>query len=319
MTDRDTALSRMQEAMGPLPGRDRLVPADPRIEEEKSDGGITRRRITFTTEPGDRGWAWVIFPTAAATGGTKRPAMLCLHQTTDIGKDEPAGLGGLPNLHYALELARRGFVTIAPDYPGYGQSKPPTAYSLGYLSATMKGIWNHMRAVDVVSSLPFVAADRIGCIGHSLGGHNTLFVSAFEPRIKVAVTSCGFSRFTWSVNNWNVTNEAERNRKGNIADWSHDGYMPRIRTHYYCRAENMPFDFPDVLAAIAPRPLFINAPLEDCFRPEGVSECVELARPIYDRAGAGKWIVCENPPGGHDFPLAIREKAYGFVEAVLGR
>jgi len=309
-------LIKMQEVMGPLPGQERRVPPDVTVMEEVHENDLIRRRVTFVTEPGDRCWAWIICPKLVLTSGVKTPAMLCLHQTTAIGKDEPAGLGGLPNLHYARELALRGFVTIAPDYPGYGQYRS-NAYALGYQSATMKGIWNHMRAVDVLASLPFVDVGRIGCVGHSLGGHNTLFVTAFEPRIKLAVTSCGFTRFTWSVNNWNVIDEAERGRRGNIADWSHDGYMPRIRTHYNCRAEQMPFDFTDVLEAIAPRALFINAPLQDSFRHEGVRECVEHVTPAYQATGAMGRLVAVYPDCEHDFPVPVRDQAWAFVQANL--
>jgi len=35
---------------------------------------------------------------------------------------EPAGVSGDPTQDYALELAERGFVTISPDYPGFGAS-----------------------------------------------------------------------------------------------------------------------------------------------------------------------------------------------------
>ena len=88
--------------------------------------------------------------------------MLCLHQTTKIGKGEPAGVGGNSNLHYAAELAARGYVTLAPDYPNFGDySFDP--YAHGYESATMKGIWNHMRAVDLLQSLSEVDPQRIGC------------------------------------------------------------------------------------------------------------------------------------------------------------
>jgi dienelactone hydrolase len=105
----------------------------------------------------------------------KHAAMLCLHQTTRIGKDEPAGLGGKPNLHYAAELAERGYVALAPDYPSFGDY----TYAFdqpNYVSGTMKGIANHMRAVDLLVSLPNVEHKQIGVIGHSLGGHNALFL-----------------------------------------------------------------------------------------------------------------------------------------------
>ena len=46
----------------------------------------------------------------------------------------------------------------------------------------MKGIWNHMRAVDLLQSLPEVDPNRIGCIGHSLGGHLALSFALRRPQ-----------------------------------------------------------------------------------------------------------------------------------------
>ena len=150
--------------------------------------------------------------------GVGRPAVLCLHQTVAIGKDEPVGLGGKPDLRYAMELARRGYVAIVPDYPGFGEYKIDV-YKMGYASASMKAIWNNRRAVDVLCGLEEVDADRIGVIGHSLGGHNAIFTALFEPRIRAVVSSCGFNAFPFYY-------------KGNIAGWSHKGYMPRLRERY---------------------------------------------------------------------------------------
>src|SRR5947209_8723302 len=82
-----------------------------------------------------------------------------------VGK-EPAGLGGNPNLHYALHLAERGYVTLAPDYPSFG-AYPFDFKKSGFVSGTMKGIWNHMCAVDLLQSLLEVDGERIGCMGHS--------------------------------------------------------------------------------------------------------------------------------------------------------
>jgi predicted dienelactone hydrolase len=55
----------------------------------------------------------------------------------------------------------------------------------------------------VLQSLPEVDPRRIGSIGHSLGGHNTLFVAAFDRRIKAMVTSCGFNSFRFTKSNRN--------------------------------------------------------------------------------------------------------------------
>src|SRR5262249_6532397 len=110
--------AHVESVMGPLPDPSRRVPLDTQITSMVNAGKYYRHAITFASEPGDRVPAWLLIPK-----GLKKPApaMLCLHQTTKIGKDEPVGLGGLPHLHYADELAERGYVCIVPDYPSFGE------------------------------------------------------------------------------------------------------------------------------------------------------------------------------------------------------
>jgi dienelactone hydrolase len=226
--------------------------------------------------------------------------MLCLHQTMKPGKEGPAGLAGDPNLHYAAELAERGFVALAPDYPNFGEYQIDV-YARGYVSATMKGIWNHMRAVDLLASLPEVDPNRIGAIGHSLGGHNSLFVAAFDPRIRAVVTSCGFNSFA-------------KYKGGDLTGWSHNGYMPRIASVYGKSPARMPFDFTDVLAAIAPRAVFVNAPLGDAnFEVSGVKDVIAAVRRRFPQSS----LEAVYPDAKHEFPAAVREAAYRFVEAKM--
>ncbi len=169
----------------------------------------------------------------------------------------------------------------------------------------MKGIWNHLRAVDVLQSLPEVDPKRIGVIGHSLGGHNALFAAVFDPRIKAVVTSCGFNSFFAYAG-------------GNLAGWSHAGYMPRIASVYGKDPKQMPFDFTEILAAVAPRPIFISAPMKDSnFPVTGVMDCVAAAKPVYGLFGAEDRLVVRYPPGGHDFPAQTREEAYRWLDGVL--
>jgi len=172
--------------------------------------------------------------------------MLCLHQTTRIGKDEPVGLGGKPNLAYARELAERGYVTIAPDYPNFGEYKVDP-YTLDYASASMKAIWNNMRAVDLLVSLPEVDANRIGVIGHSLGGHTAIFTAVFDDRLKAVVSSCGFNDFPHYYG-------------GNLRGWSHSGYMPRLQSKFGLDPARVPFDFPELISALAPPRLLRQRP-----------------------------------------------------------
>ena len=91
--------------------------------------GSGELRLSFAVEKNDRVPAYLFIPTGKKS---PVPGILCLHQTISIGKAEPAGLGGSPNLNYALELAQRGYVTLAPDYPNFGEySYDP--YSNGYV------------------------------------------------------------------------------------------------------------------------------------------------------------------------------------------
>jgi pimeloyl-ACP methyl ester carboxylesterase len=293
-------LAGMQQVMGPLPPDERKVPLDVHVYDELRLQRYVRKTISFAAEAGDRVPAFLLIPHDLKG---KTAAVLCLHQTTPIGKQEPAGMG-VRNLAYAAELAERGRVTLAPDYPGFGDYTIDV-YAKGYLSATMKGIWNHRRAVDLLESLPEVDAARIGVIGHSLGGHNSLFVAAFDPRIKAAVTSCGFTAFPKYFG-------------GNLKGWSHKGYMPRIESEYGKDPRRVPFDFTEILGAIAPRALFINAPLKDAnFDVSGVRDCVASASPVYELLGAKDALRAVYPDAAHDFPPEIRQQAYEFLEDAL--
>ena len=294
-------LGHLQEVMGSLPGPERRVPLDLEIVETFDEPTYTRAKVRYATEPGDRVPAWLLVPKNLKG---KAPAMLCLHQTTSIGKDEPAGLGGKPNLAYAKELAERGYVALAPDYPNYGERKLDV-YKLGYASASMKGIWDHMRAVDLLASLDKVDADKIGVIGHSLGGHNSIFVALFDPRLKAVVSSCGFNSFPFYY-------------KGNIAGWSHKGYMPRLKEVYGLDLKRVPFDFPELVGALAPRAFFTNSPLRDAnFDVEGVRACIEAATPVYKLLGHPERLEAVYPDAEHDFPPEQRQSAYKFLDRIL--
>lgn len=298
-------LQNMQQVMGPLPEHSR-IPLDVQIVETEELPEFRRHKITFVSEAFDAGktadrvTAFLLIPTKLKRG-SKAPGMLCLHQTTRTGKGEPAGVSGIPDLHYAAELARLGFVTLAPDYPNFGDYRFDP-YAHGYASATMKGIVNHRRAIDLLQSRPEVHPDRIGVIGHSLGGHNALFLGAFDSRVKAIVTSCGFNSFA-------------KYKGGDLTGWSHKGYMPRIAELYQKDPAKMPFDFTEILASLAPRAVFINAPLGDSnFEVSGVRDCVAAAVPVYDKIfRASRKLVVRYPDAGHVFPRAIRDEAYEFL------
>jgi dienelactone hydrolase len=294
-------LANMQEVMGPLPDASNKVSLDVQVAEEVQVGGYVRKKLTFAVEKDDRVPAYLLIP-IKRTG--KVPAVLCLHQTIKIGKSEPAGLGQNENLRYAVHLAERGYVTLAPDYPTFGDYQIDV-YKRGYASASMKAIWNNMRAIDLLLSLPEVDPERIGCIGHSLGGHNSMFTAAFDPRIKALVSNCGFTSFP-------------KYYGGNLKGWSHNGYMPRIAKLYDLKPEKMPFDFTEVVASFAPRAFLASSPLhDDNFKITGVKDCIAAATPVYELLSAKEKLAANYPDCKHEFPPAVRKTAYDWLDRWL--
>jgi len=296
---REHILANMQQVMGPLPGPDRRVPLDVQVVETETLPNLTRKKITYAATKALRVPAYLLIPNGLKG---RAPAMLCLHGTGG-SRGRTAGLGA-DYPRYTLELAERGYVTIAPDYTLLGENQmDPTA--AGFASGTMMGIWSHICAVDLLQSLPEVDPERIGCVGVSLGGHNSLFAGVFDPRLKVIVSSSGFDSFS-------------DYKGGDLSGWCQPRYMMRIQNVYGKDPKKMPFDFPEVLAALAPRHLYVHAPLsDDNFRVESVKRCVAAAATVYGLLGAPDRIVTVYPPGGHGFPIEAREDAYRFIDGVL--
>ncbi len=214
---------------------------------------------------------------------------------------EPAGLGTNTDLRYALHLAMRGYVTLAPDYPSFGEYAYDFDPKDGYASGPMKAIYDNVRAIDLLQSLPEVDGERIGCIGHSLGGHNAIFTAAFDPRIKAVVSNCGFTRF-------------HKYLGGKLEGWTSARYMPRIASVYGNDPDRVPFDFTEIVAALAPRAFLAIAPLhDDNFEVSGVRDVIAAARPIYLLDGKSEDLSALYPNCNHTFPPVAREAAYAFL------
>ena len=292
-------LRAMQEVMGPLPGKEKRCPLDVQIVEEVDCGSYVRRLINYSSEPNSRVPAYLLIPKQALQRKVRVHAVLCPHPTdSQFGHKVVVGLGGKENRNYASELAERGFVTLAPAYPHLANYAPDLK-ALGYESGTMKAIWDNMRGIDLLESLPYVKRVGVASIGHSLGGHNSIYTAVFDPRIKVIVSSCGFDSYLDYMN-------------GNIKGWTSERYMPRLLN--YSLAE-IPFDFHEIIAALAPRPFFVNAPLGDSnFKWQSVDRVTDAARTVYKLYGAEGRLTVKHPDCAHDFPDAIREEAYRFIE-----
>jgi hypothetical protein len=308
---RAAILAGMQAVMGPLPGPEKRCPLAMRVEDEVDCGSHVRRLITYASEPGSRVPAYLLIPKAVLRSeGERVPAILCLHGTDNVvGHGVVVGLGGKPNRQYASELADRGYVTLAPNYPLLARYQPDLK-ALGWESGTVKAVWDNIRGLDLLESLPYVKPGAFATIGHSLGGHNSVFTAVFDDRLKVVVTSCGLDSF---LDYYGGAEKVWLPEKG----WTQTRYMPRL-AEYRGRLADIPFDFSELIGALAPRHVLIVAPQADSnFRADSVDRVVAAARPVFALYGHPERLRLEHPEGGHDFPTAMREKAYALFDEVL--
>lgn len=302
---RAEALAGFQKIAGELPGPEMRCALEMQTHEEADCGSYVRRLVSYQSSPGGRVPAYLCIPKAALEG-KPAPAVLCLHPTENvIGHKVVVGLGGKPNRQYAAELAERGLVTLAPSYPLLAQYQPDLK-ALGFTSGTMKAVWDNMRGLDLLETLPFVKKDAgFAAIGHSLGGHNGIFTAVFDERVRVVVTSCGFD----SLLDY---------KGGNIQGWVQERYMLRMG-EYLGRPQDAPFDHYELIACLAPRHVFVSAPLHDGnFKWDSVDRIAAAASPVFALHGAAERLEIHHPDCDHDFPEKERLASYALIQRVLG-
>lgn len=298
---RAVILEGMQRVMGNLPGAERRCALDVQVERETDCGTYLRRSITYAAEPGSRVPAFLLIPKAALSSKKRFPAVLALHPTHRLGYKTVVGLGESPNDEYGVELVRLGFVVLVPPYPLLAEYHPDLK-GLGYVSGMMKAVWNNIRGLDLLASLPYVSSKGFGAIGHSLGGHTAIFSAAFDERIRVVVSSCGLDSFQDYGN-------------GDIRGWTSERYMPRL---YHYSYREVPFDFHEVSATLAPRFCLLSAPLGDTnFQWWSVDGVAAAAAQIYHLMGVPQNLRVVHPDCGHLFPPEQRQEAYRLFQKHL--
>jgi dienelactone hydrolase len=278
-----------------------------RAETVRTDdmGEYVREKIIFDTEKYASVPAFVLVPKFLKRG-EQRPAVLAAHGH-GIGKNPLVGLdeNERPHSDYqhqlAVQLVKRGYVVIAPDWRGFGERQSPQEWVRGgrdrcnvnYLAEGYRGyhlialqIWDAMKTVDYLQTRKEVDPKRIGCVGVSFGGTMTTYLSALDKRIKCACISGYVST---------VRDDALGLRGlGNTCGVQ---YMPGLLTIG---------DIADVAGLIAPRPLVVEMGEQDtCFVIDDVLKGYRHLSKIYNAAGARDRLVKDQFNGEHQFSGAV--------------
>ena len=295
--------------------RDEQKPAKPPLDlqvhdEVVVDGTYRRLKISYAVEADERANAYLGLP----LGTGPWPAAVGLHGTYPQGKELTAGLEEKQDHAYLDHLCRRGYVVIGPEHFVCGERTPAEGpYETARFhakhpdwTAVGKFTYEHSIALDVLHTLPEVRTDRIGCLGHSLGGHGSLFLAAYDPRIAVAVSNCSATFFRhnkadleWARNRWYVY--FQHLRAGML-----DGRLP-------------PIDFHEIMALVAPRPFLELFGLNDgdpLTQRQRVLMMLKVMD-VYDLVGAPANLAFYVHGQGHVFDLDSRSLAYAWLDKHL--
>ncbi len=203
-TKREQLRKAWYEFLGPMPQERPAV--ELKVLHEDRDAGCVRQLVEYESEPGQLVQGYLLMPLEPSS--TPLPALVALHQTSRFSIDEIAGFKGIESQRIGPKLAKRGFVVFCPrnylwqDAEDYQQAVAHFKSRHPHTLGMHKMLYDALRAVDVLESLPQVDASRIGCVGHSLGGKETLYLAAFDDRIQATVCSepgIGFSFTNWDA------------------------------------------------------------------------------------------------------------------------
>ncbi len=250
---------------GAVPQR---VPLAPEILRriEPPNAPYVLEEVTIQSLPDRRAHLWVAAPKRLTR---RRPAVLAIHGHGGTGQQIVNGEG---LYWYGRALAEMGYVVVAPDV---GQ------HDLQHASWSLMGerTWDCIRALDYACTRSDVDDSRMAVCGLSLGGETTMYVAALDERVKV-VDSSG----------WLTT--VQNMRTGHCTCYD----FPGLGEH---------FEFSDIFACVAPRPLVFEIgekerapggfPLDIARR-----AFAEVQR-VYRVMGAPNAVSLTAHPGGHVF------------------
>lgn len=292
-----------------LPARQGVPPAKILSKIEAEDYVI--EKLVFESFPGYFVSALLYKPRKIAG---RAPGVLspCGHST--VGK------AASPYQILHINLVKRGYVVLTYDPVGQGErsqfwdaQKKKSRFNLTcgehavlgnplYLLGTSLAryrIWDGIRALDYLTSLPEVDAERIGCVGNSGGGTLTAYISALDPRVKAAAIGCYITTLPRRMGN-RIQTDPDSDPEQDIFGFVAEG-----------------IDHAGLLALRVPRPTLLATAQFDFFPIEGARESFAEAKKLYQAAGAADRVAMVEAAQRHGLSLPLRKAIYGFFDRWL--
>ena len=208
-------------------------------------------------------------------------------------------------------LVQNGFAVFSADAPMWGergQQEGPRREKYDMIAGNMMmyGIdlsaymtYDDLSGTEFLASLPQVDAERVGCVGFSMGAYRSWMLAALSDRIKAAAAVC-----------WMVTTDEQlslkykRTENGGFANC-----LPGLRRW---------MDYPHIVSMACPKPmLFINGSQDKLFPVAGVQKAFGIMQHTWDSQGAGKMLETEIWDMPHSCPLKAQHRILDFVKKNL--
>lgn len=294
LRDREALLADWQRILGPLPKT--KAPLKLEILSGESLPEFTRQHVRYQITEGVWADGYLLIPRLAK--GAKTAGVVVFHSTVKQQAQLVAGVDqSVPDKMQGVHMAKLGYVALCPrnflfsegtDYQGNTK-----LILKDWHTGMARMLWDGIRALDVLASLPEVDANRLGCIGHSLGAKEALYLAAFDERVKAAVSSEGGVGL--SMSNWD-------------ADWYLGAQI---------KAPGFKHDHHEVLALISPRAyLWIGGDSADT---DAGLEYLKAVQPVFSKAGVPDNVQFFNHRLGHAYPPVARERNDAFLRKHLGK
>lgn len=209
------------------------------------------------------------------------------------------------------DLARHGYVVFSADAPMWGergQQEGPKRdrYDMIAGNMMMYGIdlsaymtYDDIAGTEFLASLPEVDAERIGCMGCSMGGYRAWMLSALSDRVKAGAAVC-----------WMVTTDEQmsfnysRTENGGFANC-----FPGLRRW---------LDYPHVASMACPKAmLFINGSQDKLFPVPGVEKAFKVMHDTWKSQGANEKLETELWDIPHSCPVRAQERVLQFFQKNL--
>jgi hypothetical protein len=258
----------------------------PEIIKTEDKGSYLLKEVEINSTPSRR---IKIVLTIPATEMNKLPAIVCIHghggQLYSVYQNDPLYKG------FAADLASNGYITVATTV---------SQHNIFEENRTLMGerLWDLIRCIDYLESLPQVDKNNIGCAGLSLGGEMAMWLGAMDRRIKATVSS-GF------------LTKMDQMEKGHCMCWKFPGLRELV-------------DYSDIYSLIAPRHLLCQNGLKETpagFTVSIARQALEEISLIYKDYGKPENVTLVAHPEGHvvDVPSLLEFFGKTLKEAKTGK